>query len=325
MENTQTKEVATATKQEEKKVMTARFSAMVEKESNDNAGVVLSDKQKSILQGYVDSINKSIDNYNEIYKDKKTPLSWNNIDLKSLSRQAYINSLLGLDSMQDGMIYFIPYQIGNTGRFTMNMMRGYNGIRYIAEKYSKDKIVSITFELIYSNDEFIMNKKDVNNEYDTYNFKITNPFNRGNLVGGFGYIEYEDKRKNKLVVITKEELDKRRKLAKSTKFWGDEKSGTGWSPEMYLKSLMRNVCHSRNIQLDPDKMGREVYIEAENIEERAKQALNNLDDEQEPVKIIDADITPPVNVPVETEESEPVEIPVETEQPQPKRAGREDL
>ena len=246
MENTQTKELAAATP-DEKKVITARFSDLVEKESKDNAGVVLSEKQKSILQGYMDSINKAINDYNKNDTEEKEKLSWKNIDLNTLSRQAYINSLLGLDSMQEGMIYFIPYRIGNTGQYTMNIMRGYNGIRHIAEKYSKDKIVNITCELVYSNDDFVIHKKSINNEYDTYNFEIKNSFNRGDLIGGFGYIEYEDKRKNKLVIMSKADMDKRKKLAKSKKFWGDEKSDTDEVPSrnITIESRKKRNCGCR--------------------------------------------------------------------------------
>ena len=334
MENTQTK---TQTQQEEKKnlPMITKFALNMATEFQANDGKPITAVQKHILQGYADSISKTIANFKPS-KDKQA-LKWENIDYTKLKRAVYVNAHLGLDMWQENMLSIVPFYNKETKMYELNLMRGYNGIKHLAETYSKDKIVNIVTELVYSNDKFRPIKKDAKNAIDSYEFEIVNMFDRGELIGGFGYIEYEDSRKNKLIIMTKSDMDKRKPDYAAAEFWGGTKNkwengkivGTeevaGWQPEMYLKTLIRYVCNQRHIPLDPEKIG-DLFVEAETLEMQARDRLNMIDAEPLETQIIsDDDITPPVNVPVETEESEPAEIPVETEQPQPKRAGREDL
>lgn len=336
MENTQTK--TQTQKQEETKnlPMITRFALNMATEFQANDGKPITAVQKHILQGYADSISKTIANFKSS-KDKPA-LNWNNIDYPKLKRAVYVNAHLGLDMWQENMLSIVPFYNKETKLYELNLMRGYNGIKHLAETYSKDKIVNITCELVYSNDKFRPIKKDARNEKETYEFEITNMFDRGTLIGGFGYIEYEDSRKNKLIIMTKDEMDKRKPDYAAAEFWGGTKNkwengkvvGTeevaGWQTEMYLKTLIRYVCNQRHIPLDPAKIG-DLFVEAETLEMQARDSLNMIDTEPIETQVIsEEEITPPINVPVESEESEPVEIPVEeTPQPQPKRAGREDL
>lgn len=328
MENTQTK---TQTQQEEEKdfPMITKFALTMADEFVKNDGKTITAVQKHILQGYADSISKTIANF-KTSKDKPA-LNWNNIDYPKLKRAVYVNAHLGLDMWQENMLSIVPFYNKETKMYELNLMRSYNGIKHLAEKFSKDKIVNIVIELVYSNDKFRPIKKDARNEIETYEFEIVNMFDRGVVIGGFGYIEYEDSRKNKLIIMTKDEMDKRKPDYAAAEFWGGTKKmwengkvvGTeevaGWQPEMYFKTLIRYVCNQRHIPLDPEKIG-DLFVEAEMLETQAKDALNMIDTEPLETTIIsDEEITPPVNVPVEAEESEPVEIPVETqEQPQPK-------
>lgn len=56
--------------------------------------------------------------------------------------------------MQDNHLTPIPFKNNKTRKYDVNLMKGYNGIRFISEKYALDKPVSVTIELVYSNDTF---------------------------------------------------------------------------------------------------------------------------------------------------------------------------
>ena len=90
--------------------------------------------------------------------------------------------------------------------------------------------------------------RDASSEVESYHFEIANPFDRGALVGGFGYIEFEDKRRNRLVMMSKAQMDKRKPAKASGNFWGK------WEDEMYLKTLARHVYSSKFIRRDPMKI-----------------------------------------------------------------------
>lgn len=135
----------------------------------------------------------------------------------------------------------------------------------MAENYALIPPKSVTIDLVYSTDTFKPIKKGYNQPFETYEFEITNPFNRGDIIGGFGYIEYEDKSRNELVIMTKKDIDKRRPKFASANFWGGEviewKNGQkiteekeGWYEEMCRKTLIREVYSQKHIPLDPKKV-----------------------------------------------------------------------
>ena len=148
----------------------------------------------------------------------------------------------------------------------MNLMPGYEGLRYVAIKYAIYPIIDIRVELIHKNDKFKMTSK---NNVECYEFDIENPFDRGEVIGGFGYIRYQDETRNKLVVMSKAELLKRKPSTAAAEFWGGEKDkwengkkvGTetieGWQEEMLYKTMVRATC--KKVPLDPKKIN-ESYI-----------------------------------------------------------------
>lgn len=149
--------------------------------------------------------------------------------------------------------------------YSITLMEGYNGIRYQAEKYALDPFKAVTVEVIYQNDTFRMVKKDSRNPVEGYELDIPNPFDRGEPVGVFGYIEYDDPAKNKLVVFSKADVMKRKPKYASPEFWGGEKTVyengkqvkthlDGWLPEMFEKTMKREIYGSKRIPRDPDKV-----------------------------------------------------------------------
>lgn len=81
----------------------------------------------------------------------------------------------------------------------------------MAQKYALGHLLDISVHLVYENDEFIPHFKDANHTYDTFEFNPPkNCFvDRGKMVGGFAYISYENPAQNKLVVMSKADIDKR--------------------------------------------------------------------------------------------------------------------
>ena len=112
---------------------------------------------------------------------------------------------------------------------------------------------------------------------DCYEFDISNPFDRGEVVGGFGYIRYKDETRNKLVTMSKAELLKRKPSTAAAEFWGGEKDiwengkkvGTetleGWQEEMLYKTMVRATC--KKVPLDPKKINESYVYVMENAED----------------------------------------------------------
>ena len=103
------------------------------------------------------------------------------------------------------------------------------------------------------------------NQVESYRFIINKPFDRGAVVGGFGYIEYTDPQKNELVIMTLHDIEKRKPAYASPNFWGGtqkvwengkqvEKQSEGWFEEMCIKTIKREVYSAKHIPRDPKKI-----------------------------------------------------------------------
>jgi recombination protein RecT len=203
--------------------------------------------------------------------DNNDPINWNTVDLNQLALDVVHYARMGLDMMQDNHLSAIPYKDNNrkaktgTQLYTVNLMPGYNGIQYIAEKYAIEKPIAVTIELVYSTDTFRPVKKNRDNRIESYEFEINNAFDRGEVVGGFGYIEYEQPERNKLVIMTMKDIEKRKPQYAAAEFWGGktarwengkkvEAETDGWREEMYLKTLKREVYSAKHMPRDPKKI-----------------------------------------------------------------------
>ena len=191
--------------------------------------------------------------------------TWNNVDLPALALDLAHYARVGLDMMEDNTLFPIPYKNSKGNKYSMTLMEGYNGIRFQAEKYALDPFKAVTVEVIYANDKFRPIKKDSRNPVEGYEFDIPQPFDRGEPVGVFGYIEYDDPSKNKLVVFSKADVMKRKPKYASPEFWGGKKKiwengkqieveMEGWVAEMYEKTMKREIYGSKRIPRDPDKV-----------------------------------------------------------------------
>ncbi len=220
------------------------------------------DKEKQLISGYYVAIDNIL---------KANKYSWNDVELDKLALQLAHQARLGLDMRMDNHIHAVPFKNKKDGTVTMNLITGYKGEQYKTMKFAREVPVDIRVELVHSTDCFEVLKKSKDNAVENYRFDIVNPFNRGEIIGGFGYIEYEDATKNKIIIMSKEDILKRKPKSAAVEFWGGEKKETVWDnaqrtyvetgkttfvegyPEkMYAKTIMKEVC--KNIELDPEKI-----------------------------------------------------------------------
>lgn len=262
-----------------KQEMTAseRFTAMVMKQYQSlGSPYSFTEKEKQLIRNYFISIDqmlqrteaervrKNANNRDHKY-DNALPYTWQTVDLPQLAQDLAHYARVGLDMMEDNTLFPIPYKNSKGNLYTITLMEGYNGIRYQAEKYALDPFRSVTVEVIYRNDIFKPLKKSASNPVESYEFDIPQPFDRGDPVGVFGYIEFEDSSKNKLVIFSQADVMKRKPRYASPEFWGGKKKTyengkqvevdmEGWLPEMYEKTMKREIYGSKRIPRDPAKI-----------------------------------------------------------------------
>ena len=255
-----------------------RFTAKVMKEFGRTVGEIhVTDYQRQLVQGYFIAIDRALKSAEEerLRKNEKNkdhekydnnlPVTWGNVNLNDLALDVVHYARMGLDMMQENHLFPIPYKNNKTGKYDMTLMPGYNGIQYIAEKYAVEPPLAVTVELVYSTDTFRPIKKSAENRVENYDFAINNAFDRGEIIGGFGYIEFADPVKNKLVIMTKKDIEKRKPKYASANFWGGkqkvwengkqvDQETDGWYEEMCLKTIKREIYSAKHIPRDPKKI-----------------------------------------------------------------------
>jgi len=141
--------------------------------------------------------------------DNNIPVVWNNINIPELAKSIVDCSKLGLDMTIPNHLTPIPYYNRNTQKYDVVLQRGYIGVQHVAEHYALHKPKSVTVELVFSNDYFLPLKKSKDYPIESYEFSIKNPFDRGELRGGFGYIEFDEPAQNKLIIMDMNDIMKR--------------------------------------------------------------------------------------------------------------------
>lgn len=283
-----------------------RFTAMVMRQFGGAVGAPnLTDFQKRLVQGYFIAVDRALktaedervrkNSNNRDHKfDNDLPVVWENVNLVDLALDVVHYARMGLDMMQDNHLFPIPYKNNKTNKYDMTLMPGYNGIRYIAEKYAVELPVAVTTELVYTTDTFTPIKKSNGNRVESYQFEIKQPFDRGEIIGGFGYIEYSDATKNKLILMSIRDILKRKPQYASANFWGGKTSEyqyidgrkqkvevekEGWFAEMCLKTLVREVYSAKHIPRDPQKIDESYQYmkmrEAQVAEMQVEQEVEN--------------------------------------------------
>jgi len=133
--------------------------------------------------------------------------------------------------------------------------------------------------------------KTAGREIETYNFEILKPFDRGEVIGGFGYFVYKDATQNRLILIPKSSFDKSKGKAQTQTFW------TPYPEEMQMVVLVRRVTAA--LKIDPEKVNAS-YMKVE-IDETSENAERDADENANKGEFIDID--PVTGEPVDPKEA----------------------
>jgi recombination protein RecT len=287
-----------------------RFMNKVVTEFRSNVGeIALTDFQKRLAQNYfiaLDTVLKTTEEKrlkkSEKYRDP-VPVAWANLNMDKLARDVVSMARVGFDPAQSNHINLIPFKNNNTAKYDIVFIEGYRGIELKATKYGLDVPDNVTVELVFSTDHFKPIKRDINHQYESFEFEVKNPFDRGEIVGGFYYHLYsKSPEKNKLVVMSLKEILKRKPDHASPEFWGGEKDKwengqkvgkepvEGWYEKMCWKTIYRAAYNDITIdsqKIDDDylrlKQMETEYTDAE-VEREIRQNANS--------EVIDIEATP---------------------------------
>ena len=303
------------------KTYSLRFTNMVTKEFGSQIGTMeLDHYQGKLAQHLFIGIDKALTNLEaKRVKDghtRKAPIIWKNVNMSKLSIDAVHRIHLGLDALIPNHIHVVPYFNGALNKYDLDLTIGYAGKDLYRRKMATVEPKNIRYELIHETDEFQATLKDFNNDVECYTLNINNPFKRGKIIGGFGYIEYEDPTMNKLVLVDMDSMNKSKNAAKTKTFWNNH-------PERMMNVvLVRRTTDHLNI--DPRKVNAS-YMSVElddnhtEIEANANQALIDIDEkkggnivdaEWEDTKEPEKELTPEVNETKDKEEKPAIEKPV---------------
>ena len=291
--------------------MAERFTGKVVAEFTANTGeIALTGFQKRLAQNYFMAVDDALAKAEKkrLAKKKnqdKVPVTWANVNLGQLSRDVVAAARIGLDPAQDNHINMVPYKNNSLQKYDIGFIEGYRGLELKAMKYGLDIPDTVIVEVVHANDRFKSHKKDRDHASETYEFDIVSDFDRGDIVGGFYYHAYsEASQKNKLVVMTIKDIEKRRPRYASAEFWGGEKDKwengqkvgretvDGWYEKMCFKTIYRAAY--RDITIDSQKIDNDFLrlkrledtladaeISAE-IADNANGEVIDLDAEEEP-------------------------------------------
>lgn len=175
--------------------------------------------------------------------------TWHHVDRQKLALDTVHRVSLGLDALIPNHIWPIAYFNGTKNLYDIDLRIGYVGRDYVTRRFALERPLDITYELVYATDQFRALPRSASRDVEGYEFEITSPFDRGDIVGGFGYIVYDDPRKNRLVLVTQRDF-KRARAASKSDFWAKN------DVEMHLKTVYHRTA--AKIVLDPAKVNASV-------------------------------------------------------------------
>lgn len=244
-------------KEHEKVSIATRFTDSVIAAYSDVAkGIAVNERERALIANYYVEIDTALQN-------GRTNISWKDIDMKKLSLSIAHTARMNLD-MKLSHLSFIPFRDGKTGKYNMVPVISSRGWEYIVKTFSLEPVKNVIVELVYSTDKFSIVKRDSTHPCDSYSFEVGNPFDRGSIIGGFAYCEFENTELNKLLVMSLQQIMTFKPSRADDSFWGVK------SPN-YTKMLEKTLAKQllKKIPLDPDKINgiRESlkFMEAEDL------------------------------------------------------------
>jgi len=149
----------------------------------------------------------------------------------------------------------------------------YDYVAYKNKMFLAYPETTIDVNLVYEGDKF--NAKNESGKI-IYNHTIANPFNQTEqtIIGAYSVIK--NKRGDFLTLLSKKDIDKHRKVAKTDYIW------KSWFNEMALKTVIKKACkqHFADIFQNIEKNDNENY-ELENpieLDLKYKQAIDKIED-----------------------------------------------
>lgn len=237
--------------------LSTRFTTAVTKAYNDIAPLVtVSEYERSLIANYYININDSL-------KNSKQGYNWRQVRMDELGLTVANLAKMGLDMAIPGTVSFIPFKVKDTGTIRLIPCIGLKGYEFLVKEYGLEPPDNLVIEIVYANDKFSVVKKDANHEYESYVFEVQNPFNRGEIVGAFAALEYKDKMKNKLLVMSLKEILSYRPERSDSTFWGSGEN----RKKMIEKTIGKQIL--RKVTLDPKKVNgirdNLRYVESEEL------------------------------------------------------------
>ena len=239
-----------------------RFTSMVVREFSSQVGTLeMSPYQQKLAQHMfvaIDTQLKSLEAKRIERGGKGIEITWSNIDMNKLAIDAVHRVELGLDALIPNHIHPIPYFMKATGKYALDLRIGYAGKDCYRRAMADDPSVTVRYRLAYATDDFEPIFKDADNPVENVRHKVTNAFDRGEVIGGYGYIMYNDEKKNELVLITKSDFDKSKKAAQSNTFWD------GHPEQMMFKTVVHRT--TEKIPIDPMKVNASfLHVEIDDV------------------------------------------------------------
>jgi recombination protein RecT len=235
----------------------ARFTGAMMREFSGIAGaaIELSPEQKRLAQHLFLKIDESLKSLEAKRLAKgetnRQPIIWQNVNMQKLAMDAMRRVELGLDALIENHISPIPYWNARLGKYDLDLRVGYVGKDYYRRRFALHPPKRIIYELVYSTDVFKLVKKSAKNPVETYELEVTKPWDRGEIVGGFAYLMYEDETQNQLIPVPASEFDRSERLGNKD-FWKS-------SPvEMKYKTIVNRAM--ARLWPDPEKTPDSFHI-----------------------------------------------------------------
>lgn len=257
------------------RTVSERFLADVERQfiAEMGRGVEFTALEQRLVQHMYLSVDQAL-KAAEGKRSKGTEYSWKTIDRQKLALDTVHRVSLGLDALMPGHLWPIFYWNSHKNLYDVDLRIGYVGRDFVVRRYALDTPVDIAYELVFASDTFKALPRSSSRDIEGYEFEIASPFDRGDIIGGFGYVTYDDARKNRLVLVTQRDF-KRSKAASKSSFWADN------SVEMHLKTIYHRV--TAKIALDPARVN------------AAAIAAVTADDNRDDDGVFDAEVTQVAN------------------------------
>ena len=332
--------------QKQEAPLSVRFMNKVVAQFSSGVGeLALTNFQKRLAQNYFIAINGALEkaeakrvaknSWNSTKeKDKElVPVTWANINMEKLAQDVVACARIGLDPAQKNHISMMPFKNNATGKYDIVFIEGYRGLELKATKYGLFIPDEVVVEVVYETDKFKVIKKDASNSVESYQFDITQPFDRGKIVGGFYCHLFTDHpEKNKVIPMSMKDILKRKPTYASAEFWGGEKSvwkdgkktteeTDGWYEKMVYKTIFRAAFNDITIdsqKIDDDFL-RLSQMEDSIAEQRAQAEVDEfgnqgplLDIKDDDASVVDAEFTE--GEAEQQEQPEPTPPPEQTKQ-----------